>query len=158
MAAEEGPVFTGDDGEEVPEEGLHAEHEEVASSRGEPNGGDLNAVLRLIAETQKMMLTSQSTGGVQKARILATVKIPDIDGSQTTTVRRYREWRKAVDIIRQLNGLSPKELAMLIYSQVSGRAKQLVEVIEAKDFEQDAVLDVIWGIYDNAFEKMAHER
>ena len=47
---------------------------------------------------------------------------------------------------------------MLIYSQGSGRAKQLVEVIEAKDFEQDAVLDVIWGIYDNAFEKMAHER
>ena len=130
--------------------GSHAE-EEVASSRPEEDPTSMQTVLRLIAETQKMMMSTQSTGQpIQKARILATVKIPEFDGSQMTTVRRYREWRKAVDIIRQLNGLSAKELAMLIYSQVTGRAKQLIEVIEAKDFENDAVLGATSGIHDDA--------
>ena len=82
--------------------GSHAEEEVASSGHHEEDPMSMQAVLRLIAETQKMMMSTQSTGQpIHKARILATVKIPEFDGSQMTTVRRYREWRKAVDIIHQ---------------------------------------------------------
>ena len=104
------------------EDGLHAD-DEVASSSSD----QIQAVLRILAETQRMMAQNQQ-GSIQKARILANVRILDFDGSETTTVRQYREWRKNVGIIKRLNILNDKELAMLLYSQVKGRAKQLIEV------------------------------
>ena len=52
---------------------------------------DLQSFLRILAETQKMMLTQSQTGG--KSRILANVKIPEFDGAEGTTVRQYKQWR-----------------------------------------------------------------
>ena len=47
---------------------------------------------------------------------------------------------------------------MFVYYQVKGRAKHLIEVLDDADFARDDALDTIWRIYDDAFEKMAHER
>ena len=109
------------------EDGSQAD--EVASSTSD----GIQAVLRILAETQRLMAQNQ-LGAIQKARILANVRIPDFDGSENTTVRQYREWRKSVDIIKRLNNLNDKELAMLVYSQVRGRAKHLIEVLDDGDF------------------------
>ena len=65
---------------------------------------DLNSVLRIMAETQRMMLLQQQSTG--KTRILANVKIPEFDGADGTTVRKYQQWRKSVEIVRKLNNLT----------------------------------------------------
>ena len=84
-------------GDDRSEDGLHAD-DEVASSSSD----QIQAVLMILAETQRMMAQNQQ-GSIQKARSLANVRIPDSDGSEITTVRQYREWRKNVDIIKRLN-------------------------------------------------------
>ena len=99
------------------------------------------------------MLRQSSHGGAPKARILASVKIPYFDGSQSTTVRQYREWRKEIAVIKELNGLTDRELVVLLFRQLKGRAKELIEIIEFEDFEKDDVVHLIWKIYDDAFEK-----
>ena len=134
------------------EVGSHADSE-VASSKAE----DISAVLRILAETQQQLLKSQLNGN-GKARILASVKIPPFEGAQGTTVRQYREWRKELAIVQELNGLTDREVAMLLFSQLKGRSKHLIEVLGKDDFEREDVLELVWGIYDDAFEKMAHQR
>ena len=47
---------------------------------------------------------------------------------------------------------------MLLFCQLKGRAKDLIEIIKLQDFEKGDVLDRIWQIYDDAFEKMAQQR
>ena len=142
------------DGAPIDEFGSQADSE-VASSNGQQDS--TQAILRILAETQRMMLQNQQ-GGMNKARILANVRIPPFDGAEQTTARQYQEWRKNLDIVRRLNNLTDQELAMLIYTQVTNRAKQLIEVLEGSDFKDDDSLETIWNIYDDAFEKMAHER
>ena len=85
-----------------------------------------------MAETQRMMLEQQQ-GGFGKARILANAKMPPFEGGEATPVRQNREWRKNVDIVRRLNHLNAEELAMLIYTQVTKRAKQPIEVLDDID-------------------------
>jgi len=41
---------------------------------------------------------------------------------------------------------------------LKGRAKDLIEILEVQDFEKTDVLALIWQVYDQAFERMAHER
>ena len=85
-------------------------------------------------------------------------KIPSFDGGHHTAARRYHEWRKDFDIITKLNHLSKTEAAMLIYTQVTGRAKQLIEFLNITELSDEKCLDYIFDIYDAAFEKLRHER
>ena len=103
-------------------DGSHADARSQASSQAGVGGEDgsqadevasstsdgIQAVLRILAETQRLMAQNQ-LGSIQKARILANVRIPDFDGSENTTVRQYREWRKSVDIIKRLNNLTDRQ-------------------------------------------------
>ena len=121
---------------------------------------DVQQILRLIAQTQ-LQLANATTGGGGggKSRILASVKIPNFEGAQnTTSVKVYREWRKDLSLIQKLNSLTDTEVAMLLLSQLKGRAKDLIEILEVQDFEKTDVLALIWQVYDQAFERMAHER
>ena len=72
-------------------------------SAGEDLGAapDLNAVLRVMAETQRELLRMQRDGGgPRKSRLLLLqVKLPDFDGNERTSTKRYREWKKSLDII-----------------------------------------------------------
>ena len=121
---------------------------------------DLNAVLRVMAEMQRELLRMQRDGGgPRKSRfLLSQVRIPDFDGHERTSTKRYREWRKSLEIIQNLNQLTDQELALLIFSQVTGRAKNLTEIMEPEDLRKPDALDMIYNIYDDAFEKMDHER
>ena len=144
--------------------GDHGSAEEVApSSTGTENGPSLNAVLRVMAETQRKMLLlhaqNERDGGPKRNRLLLSqVKLPEFNGSVSTTTRQYREWRKAVSIIKQLNSFTDKELTLIVFSQVTGRAKELIEILEPEDLDRDDALEIIRNIYDDAFEKMDHER
>merc|ERR1711965_746951 len=143
--------------------GLRDADSEVASlpSAGDDLGAgpDLHAVLRVMAETQRDLLRLQRDGGPRKSRLLLSqVKLPDFDGNEKTSTKRYREWKKSLDIIQNLNQLTDQELALLIFSQVSGRAKSLIEIMEPEDLRRPDALDMIYYIYDDAFEKMDHER
>ena len=160
MASRDGRTFLGQADVE-PDAGLQADEEERSNAESSEvaSSSSINAILRILAETQQQMLRHTTTqSSAPKARILASVKIPYFDGAQSTTVRHYREWRKEVAVIKELNGLTDREVAMLLFSQLKGRAKELIEIIEFADFEKGNVLDLIWKIYDDAFEKMAHQR
>ena len=136
---------------------------EASSAGGLPN---LHAVLRVLAEAQRDLVRLQDRdradddGGAPRRRqlLLSQVELPEFDGSVGTTTQRYREWRKAVEVVRSLNQLTDSELALLIYSQVSGRAKELIDVLEPGDLRGEDAVAVIFAIYDDAFEKMDHER
>ncbi len=67
-----------------------------------------------------------------------------------TTTHQYRSWRKQVLITQRWHGLSDPELALVMYTQVKGRAKQLLEILEVKDLEQPGGLAMIWSILDRA--------
>ena len=74
------------------------------------------AILRTLADSQKTLARAfeknpnmpqhngESFNG-PKARILAVVKIPPVDGATNTTARQYKEWRKSIALTKQLNGL-----------------------------------------------------
>ena len=111
-------------------------------------------IVRIMTETQRMCLSAATGGGQQnKSRILAQVKIPAFDGHEGTTVRKYKEWRRELEIVQILNRLTEEELAMLLYTQVTGRAKQLIEVLKDRDFNEQGTLQYINEICDDAFEK-----
>ena len=124
------------------------------------NPPDLNAVLRVMAEMQRELLRMQRDGGgPRKSRFaLSQIKIPDFDGHERTSTRQYREWKKSLEIIQVLNQLTDQELALLIFSQVKGRAKNLIEIMEPEDLRKSDALNMIYNIFDDSFEKMDHER
>ena len=49
-------------------------------------------------------------------------------------MHRYREWRKGFEIVMQLNDLTKSELSMLLFSQLRGRPKQLIDIVEPGKF------------------------
>ena len=77
---------------------------------------------------------------------LRTAQLPEFDGSVSTTTRRYREWRKGLEVLRTMNELKDTELAMLVYSQVTGRAKTLIELIEPEELKSSQALDTIYRL------------
>ena len=119
---------------------------------------DSQRLLTKLLEGNPLIRQGGESFNAPKARILAVVKIPPFSGETTTSARQYKEWRKAIQLTKQLNGLEDKDLALLLFSQLTGRAKELIEILDLDDFEEDKVLDMIWEILDSAFETMEHQR
>ena len=118
---------------------------EAASSAG-AGPPDLHAVLLVMAETQRELLALHrdrgGDSGPRRARLLLSqVKLPEFDGAVGTSTKKYREWRKAVEVIRSLNQLSDVELGLIIFSQVTGRAKELIEVLDSADLRREDARD-----------------
>ena len=58
----------------------------------------------------------------ERQRVLSTIKLDEFSGGQGVSAHQYRTWKKSVKITQELNGLTDNELALLIYSQVKGKA------------------------------------
>ena len=148
-----------------PSGGAPAEVDEDGDPRdGDPSGGAptadvpawLQPVLRILAETQLELATKS---GDRKSRTaLASLKLEEFRGGRETTTHKYRAWKKQTVITQELYGLTDAELALTIYSQVRGRAKQLLEVLEVSDLKRPDGLATVWKILDRAHEQMEHER
>ena len=95
----------------------------------------LQSVLRMMAETHREILSRSAA--TKPKHGLATLRLDEFRGGRETTTHQYRSWRKQVLITQRLHGLSDPELALVMYTQVKGRAKQLLEILEVKDLEQD---------------------
>ncbi len=63
-----------------------------------------------------------------------------------------------VRITQRLHALSDLEMALIIYAQVKGSAKHLLEVLDVEDLEQPGGLNRVWAILDRARERMGYER
>ena len=128
----------------------------AASARG------LAFALRTVAEAvkaqQKMQekLCEKITERPDRARVLASVKLPEFDGHPNTSVRRYREWKKDLEAIKYVNTLTDQELTL--YSSVLKRTKDLLACLELPDVHGANGLEHIWKNLDDAFEQMEHER
>ena len=131
---------------------------------GVPRGGDpsmdapawLQPIIRILAETQLELATKGS--GHKPCGALATLKLEEFRGGRETTTHQYRAWKKQTMITQKLYGLSDAELALIIYTQVRGRAKQLLEILEVADLEKPDGSDMVWKILDRAYDRVEHER
>ena len=120
---------------------------------GEPEW--LQPVLRKMAETQRDLV---GRGASKPKHGLSTLQLDEFRGGRETTTHQYRSWRKQVQIVQRLHGLTDPEMALVLYTQVKGRAKQLLEVLELSDLEKPGGLVMVWSILDRAHERMEHER
>ena len=117
-----------------------------ASDVGGSVNRDMLSIMRVLAETQRDLARSRGGDKANKVRVLSNIKIPEFEGGVNTSVRRYREWRKRLDIIQDLSDLTNSEMAMLLYSQLTGRPKMLIEVISPEDLRDGTALDMIYRI------------
>ena len=132
---------------------------------GDPSGGPtaaeapmwLQPIIRILAETQ-LELATKGGGGQKPRSALATLKLEDFRGGREATTHQYWAWKKQTVITQKLYGLSDAELALIIYTQVRGRAKQLLDILEVVDLEKPGGLEMVWQILDRAHERMEHER
>ena len=74
------------------------------------------------------------------------------------TSYQYRAWKKSVEITQELYSLTDTELALVIFTQVGGKARQQLDVLEIEDLKSLDGLEMIWSLLDKSHEKMAHER
>ena len=114
-------------------------------------------VLRAIAETQRDMAARLNGGGESK-RNLANIRLDEFYGGTGVSARTYRMWKKSVLAKARLHRLTDSELALVIYTEVKGKAKELLEILEISDLEGPDGLEMVWQILDQAHEKMEHER
>ena len=117
----------------------------------------LQPIIQILAETQLELATKGGSGGKPRG-VLASLKLEEFRGGRETTTRQYRAWKKQTVITQKLYGLTDAELALIIYTQVRGRAKQLLEILEVTDLEKPDGLEMVWKILDRAHERMEHER
>ena len=61
-----------------------------------------------------------------------------------------------VQTVREVNNLDDGEVAVIVFSQVGGRAKATLDVLEI-DVTASAGGERTWNLVDDAF-KLAHER
>ena len=100
------------------------------ASPGNVPDPSLNQVLRIMAETMRAQASRGESSNLQRGRVLSQIKFPEYNDSPGTTTKSYKTWRKQIDFIQKINGLNDQELGMLLYTSVTGRAKQLIELIE----------------------------
>ena len=130
---------------------------EPAGSRDEEYSGDdgrdiVAAVLRILADTQRMML-DRGASERKNYKALANIKLEDVAGGKSGTTHQCREWKKDVRIKKKLNDITDQQLALLIYTQVTGKAKALLTVLSEEDVDAEDSLVLVWQIFDKAHEK-----
>ena len=128
----------------------------VGSRTGEHADEWLQNVLRALADTQRQLAGGKVQGGGR--RNLAKISIEDFYGGGTVTTHHYRMFNKHVSAVQKLHGLMDSELALVLYTQVKGKAKQSLEILDLEDLEKDDGLAMVWKIMDQSHEKMEHER
>ena len=149
--------------------GAEGDHDGASQGSGMDSGvaasqGDLAFALRTVAEAlksqQKMQekLCERLAKDPDRSRVLAAVKLPEFDGHPSTSVRKYREWKKELETIKLLNKRTDTEFALIMFSQIKRRTKDLLECLELPDVQGEQGLQRMWTILDDAFEQMEHER
>ena len=77
-----------------------------------------------------MMLERNGGASERKnKKALANIKLEAFEGGKSVTVRQYREWEKDVRIKQRLKDVTDQQLALLIFTQVSGKANALLSVL-----------------------------
>ena len=116
-------------------------------------------LLKTLAETQKQIAKSIGNGGTgPKKNLLANVKLDEVNGGRAVTDYQYRAWKKSVGITQELHSWTDTELALVIFTQVGGKARQQLDVLEIEDLKRPDGLEMIWSLLDKSHEKMVHER
>jgi len=145
------PVPGGD-----PEDEAASSADGSAESRSSPAW--LQHVLRSLADAQRDLAGKVGNSGHEPRRNLAAIKLEEFTGGSGTTVHAYRTWKKSVQATARLYKLTDAELALVIYTQVKGKAKTMLDILEIQDLEGKEGLNMVWRILDQAHEKMEHER
>ena len=122
----------------------------------EGNSVSQTEILRIMAETQRSMAQRMVGPGGGRSKVLSTIKLEEFTGGSGTSAYQYRTWKKETLITQDLNGISDSELAIVIYKQVKGKAKQLLSILELSDLRGENGLEMVWSILDHAHEKLGY--
>jgi len=116
----------------------------------------LQGVMQTLADATRALATPKGDG--KGRRNLTKIQVDDFFGGPSVTAHQYRMLKKSVLAMKRLHGLADPEMALVLYSQVQGKAKQQLEILEVDDLDQDDGRDMVWRILDWSHEKMEHER
>ena len=84
----------------------------------------LQHVLRALADGQRELIASNSGhGSGDSKRNLSAVKIAEFSGGSGITAYAYGTWKKSVQATARLYKLTDAELALVIFTQVTGTAR-----------------------------------
>ena len=120
-------------------------------------GDGIQDISRILAQTQRDLVAGRKGEG-NRRRLFANIKIDEFHRGRTVSSYAYRNWKKSVEVQQQLHQLSDQELALVIYSQVKGKTKQLLEVLTISVLLQDDAVEMVWSLPDKSHEKSEHER
>ena len=116
---------------------LSVRHSNASDAAGAASSKeDLAYALRTVADALKTQTALQEqvvtkwTSTESRSKTLSTIKIPAIDGSPNTSVKVYRDWEKDIATLNILNKLTDEELALVLFTNFTGRTKQLIECLE----------------------------
>ena len=119
----------------------------------------LQHVLCALADGQRDLIASKSGHGRgDSKRNLAAVKIAEFSGGSGIAAYAYRTWKKSVQVTARLRKLTDAELALVIFTQVTGKAETMLDILEIVDLEHGNGPSMVWRILDQDREKMEHER
>ena len=124
---------------------------------------DMQKLLQSMAETQNLMAKvlvtkSESYTGPDRKKFLTSVKLEEFSGGRAVTAKAYRTWKRSVEAVRVLHGLTEPELALLIYLSVKGDAKMCLDVLEIEDLQAPDGLQLVWELLDGHHEQLSHDR
>ena len=116
-------------------------------------------LLKTLAETQKQIAQSIGSGGTgPEKKLLAHVKLEEFNGGRAVTSYQCQFWKKSIEMTQELYSLTDTELALVIFTQVGGKARQQLDVLEIEDLKRPYGLEMIRSLLDKSHEKMDHER
>ena len=115
----------------------------------------LIAVMERLADNNAPRTPKEETSSRRddqfRAKFLMAPEVPAFTGHIGTTASEYKEWRKNLKVWQNIHKLTDQELASVLCTQLTWRAKDLLTFMEPEDLEAPEVLDWIWDIYDEQF-------
>ena len=117
----------------------------AASSDGSANTDEVRQLL------QKSMKRQAADRGRPN---LTSVKLDQFRGNRTA----YKDWKKTLKAQQALYKLTEEELAVLVYLNTAGEARDIVNQLEIEDLQEPGGLGRIMRLLDDAYEKRADER
>jgi hypothetical protein len=105
----------------------------ASPSEGSESPAWLQYVLCTSAEAHRDMKNKASHSSDEPKHSLAAIKIEEFYGGSSVTVYAYRTWKKRVLATAMLYKLTDAELALMIYLQVKGLSKTMLDILEAED-------------------------
>ena len=113
---------------------------------------EMKELVQALAEGQ---IARRGNTAQTRAKILGALKVPPFNGDVTVSTYQYKQWREQIQLLMDITTADRREIAQLLFTQLSGRAKGLIRFLKPAHLQFPSALDWIWQVYDKAFMNMS---